>query len=545
MTTGINGYYNYPQNYYNNYQTQPATITKTGDNTISFQGNRKAETKLNKDDGKIGIFGALKNLVKGGVKFFTGMFTDENGNFSIGQTLKTAAIAAAVGATCILTAGTAVPAIIAAAGVGISGLGMAKSAYDIVTADTDAEAEAAWQSLGSNTVATGLAITGAKAVAKSNAAAAGESVEQFNGIDGAAKAVKSVFKTSKDAVASNFKGVSYNSNAGIIENLKTAKDTVSENFKANKTAFKDQVSKNFNETIYGTNAKIANDVKEMKKEEASLKKEMKGMDKKSDAYKAKQTKLDELQAKREGVEQINKATSYEEGYKTVKENETKLASLKENLTKATTDAQKDKINAQISQLESKVNAQKGALSRRTSEAQALRDQLQTKTKELEAANKAKKPDTEKIAKLQDEIATLKTKQGFLPNSNQLEVQLKAEEAFLKRISETENPNPKVKAEIENRNNIIAEINDKISAAKGGGYRQHVTNEFGRQIIANNKNYKNDPTAWLTVGITGRQFGSTPEARFFSQLNSEERQYFNSLPKAQQEQILSTYSNAVA
>ena len=159
MTAGIyNTNYN---DYYNQYNLQNTGIQNDNQN-VSFTSNQdtelaqelaKKKKKIEKDDGSIGFGKAALNFAKGVGKFFTGMFTDEKGNFSIGQTLKTAAIAVGVGAVTVLTAGTAVPAMIAAAGIGVSAIGMGKSIYDIATADTHAEAEAAWQSIGSNTSA--------------------------------------------------------------------------------------------------------------------------------------------------------------------------------------------------------------------------------------------------------------------------------------------------------------------------------------------------------------------------------------------------------
>ena len=62
----------------------------------------------------------------------------------------------------VLTAGTAVPAIIAGAGVLTAATGVAKSAYKAHQAKTDAEAEAAWQSIGSGVTGIGLSVAGAK-----------------------------------------------------------------------------------------------------------------------------------------------------------------------------------------------------------------------------------------------------------------------------------------------------------------------------------------------------------------------------------------------
>lgn len=117
-----------------------------------------------KDDGKIGIFSAIGNAIKGvgktvvnGVK---GMFTDSNGNFSLGKTLLSVGTAAA----CI-----AFPAVgVAACAVGgvMGAVQVGKGIYNAATATTDAEAKEAWQNIGGGAFTVAASVTGAKAGVK-------------------------------------------------------------------------------------------------------------------------------------------------------------------------------------------------------------------------------------------------------------------------------------------------------------------------------------------------------------------------------------------
>jgi len=117
-----------------------------------------------KDDGKIGFFSALGNVVKGvgktivnGVK---GMFTGKDGKFSLGKTL----LSVGTAALCF-----AVPAVgVAACVVGgtMGAIQVGKGIYNAATADTDAEAKEAWQSIGGGAFTVAASVAGAKAGVK-------------------------------------------------------------------------------------------------------------------------------------------------------------------------------------------------------------------------------------------------------------------------------------------------------------------------------------------------------------------------------------------
>lgn len=572
MTAGIyNTNYN---DYYNQYNLQNTGIQNDNQN-VSFTSNQdtelaqelaKKKKKIEKDDGSIGFGKAALNFAKGVGKFFTGMFTDEKGNFSIGQTLKTAAIAVGVGAVTVLTAGTAVPAMIAAAGIGVSAIGMGKSIYDIATADTDAEAEAAWQSLGSNTTAGALAVAGAKAVAKGSAA----NPSEFDGIGGYAKATKQVFQDSGKAVSESFNGFK-TAYKGAGEGITTKLGALKEEGIAQKNSFTGKVTENYNKAVYGTKGKIENEASKLDKEIADKQKQAKDIkDKKSPEYTKIKEEISTLKVKKAAIEEMNKKASWEQGNEIITKQKADLAQKKAELSKATTDAEKSRLNEEIKILETQIKAGKEVLARRTREAQYIQDRINSKQKTIDSINKQDKPDTAKIAKLNKEIKDLRKaqeEQGFeLPNGvtkeqvkasndNLAETKKQSTDATNKynELNAESSTNDRAYAQLEKaeqkanalKNKLEKEqaendiLNTKYNVQEGTGY-DHVAREIG--TIA----YENPAARWLTVGIAGRQFGNKSEyADLYSQLTAQEKAYFKSLPEEQKATILAQYNQIVA
>lgn len=572
MTTGIyNTNYN---DYYNQYNLQNTGIQNNNQN-VSFTSKQdtelaqelaKKKKKIEKDDGSIGFGKAALNFAKGVGKFFTGMFTDEKGNFSIGQTLKTAAIAVGVGAVTVLTAGTAVPAMIAAAGIGVSAIGMGKSIYDIATADTDAEAEAAWQSLGSNTTAGALAVAGAKAVAKGSAA----NPSEFDGIGGYAKATKQVFQDSGKAVSESFNGFK-TAYKGAGEGITTKLGALKEEGIAQKNSFTGKVTENYNKAVYGTKGKIENEANKLDKEiDDKTAQRNKISDTTSKEYKKIDREINTLTQKRDAIKNMNETKSWEQGNDIITKQNADLAQKKAELSKATTDAEKSRLNGEIETLETQIKVGKEVLARRTREAQYIQDQINSKQKTIDSINKQDKPDTAKIAKLNKEIKALEKtqkEQGFeLPNGvtkeqvkasndNLAETKKQSTDATNKynELNAESSTNDRAYAQLEKaeqkanalKNKLEKEqaendiLNTKYNVQEGTGY-DHVAREIG--TIA----YENPAARWLTVGIAGRQFGNKSEyADLYSQLTAQEKAYFKSLPEEQKATILAQYNQIVA
>lgn len=572
MTAGIyNTNYN---DYYNQYNLQNTGIQNNNQN-VSFTSKQdtelaqelaKKKKKIEKDDGSIGFGKAALNFAKGVGKFFTGMFTDEKGNFSIGQTLKTAAIAVGVGAVTVLTAGTAVPAMIAAAGIGVSAIGMGKSIYDIATADTDAEAEAAWQSLGSNTTAGALAVAGAKAVAKGSAA----NPSEFDGIGGYAKATKQVFQDSGKAVSESFNGFK-TAYKGAGEGITTKLGALKEEGIAQKNSFTGKVTENYNKAVYGTKGKIENEASKLDKEiDDKTAQRNKISDTTSKEYKKIDREINTLTQKRDAIKNMNETKSWEQGNDIITKQNADLAQKKAELSKATTDAEKSRLNGEIETLETQIKAGKEVLARRTREAQYIQDQINSKQKTIDSINKQDTPDTAKIAKLNKEIKALEKtqkEQGFeLPNGvtkeqvkasndNLAETKKQSTDATNKynELNAESSTNDRAYAQLEKaeqkanalKNKLEKEqaendiLNTKYNVQEETGY-DHVAREIG--TIA----YENPAARWLTVGIAGRQFGNKSEyADLYSQLTAQEKAYFKSLPEEQKATILAQYNQIVA
>lgn len=581
MTTGIygNGYgyndYFYNQSPYGNYNYQNSGIYDN--NAINFTSTDntkivKKKKKVEKDDGNIGFWKATKNFVKGVGKFFTGMFTDDNGKFSLGKTLKTVAVAVGVGAVCVLTAGTAVPAMLAAAGVGISALGMGKAAINIATAQTDAEAEAAWQSLGSNTTAAALAVTGAKAVAKANGV-------NTQGFKGTVDSVKYVFSESGSAIKSSATGVmnaaKSASGTGISGKYNAVKNEVS----AQAGQFKATVKNNYNNTVYGTKGKIDDDAASLNKKSNELQQKI---DKAKDGSPEKvklQKQQSEVNAKRDGIQEINRKNTWDDANATIDANKTKLSSKQNELARATTDADKARIQGEIDVLTTKIKAQEGVLARRTGEAQHIRSQIDAKQAKVDQLKQQPNYDSARVAQLESEISALKARQEFtIPNkndagaltaenikaSNEMVAQnradvIKAQNAEAAAKAKLQATNPSDVAAVAQAQQELAirqlelkaaevvlkadlakhqYVTNKFNAQQGQGYT-HVPSEIARA------GYNDPATRWLTLGVSGKSNVTTTEAMFYSMLSPQEKAWFNALPDDQKAALLEQFSAAVA
>ncbi len=191
------------------------------------------------DDGKISIGSAIANIAKGvgntivnGVK---GMFTDSEGNFSIGKTLLT------VGTVAACIACPAVGVALGAVGVAAGSIQIGKGIYGAITADTDAEAESAFQNIGGGTFTVALSALGTKASMKVMKSASTAGVNGGSAIDEATSVSGKISGFFKDAVSSTKNNVtSITSKLSSIKNAsKNADDTASMSVEEAKQAFDD------------------------------------------------------------------------------------------------------------------------------------------------------------------------------------------------------------------------------------------------------------------------------------------------------------------
>lgn len=157
---------NYNSNYeiYSRYNGSKSYQSDIEDNYVESDSatfstsKRKEEDKY---DGKIGLFGIIKNVGKGALKSvgegIKSCFLNENGKFSIGRTL----LSLGTAATCI-----AIPALgfsACALGAVIGGGQLISGTYNALTADSDREAEEAWQNVGSGGLMLTVSVFGGKA----------------------------------------------------------------------------------------------------------------------------------------------------------------------------------------------------------------------------------------------------------------------------------------------------------------------------------------------------------------------------------------------
>ncbi len=570
MVTGVN-------TGYNNYNQYPVPNSFGLNNSYvqspNFMANQTQTQSVKtaadgKDDGHISMLSKLKNLGVGALKFVTGMFTDEDGSFSLGQTVKTAVIAAGIGAVCVLTAGTAVPAILMATGVAVSGVGVGKAAINAALADTDAEAEQAWQSLGSNGVALGLSVAGAKSVAKSSHAAEA-AAGKFDGVTGTWNAVKTTFTDAAKPAINAFEGVkdAYQG-ATTLDKVINAGSKVKSNVTAQAEEFSTQVGNNFNKTIYGTSSKIESEANKLAEKKTRLEERRDAItDKNSTAYKTLDKKVKTVEAQQKAMSEINQMNSWEEANAYIDDGKDVLAQLKAK-KQNNPNMPKEKlaeINDKIEIVENTLKTAEQTLARKTSEVRAIDARIKTLNDKL-----AKAETPEKIAKLEAQISELqaqRTAANFeLPQAPATEVKftdvaakkaeaLKAQGKF-KIVENKPNTdyyeylNAEADALTTQREcEAIAQAYKVQQAATPGGFKTHATKEIlnaSKDILTEGtiKNHifrpERNTAQWLTVGIAGRQFGETPEVRFYNQLSPQEQQYFKSLPYAQKLALINTY-----
>lgn len=168
----------------------PVDTVSTGAQTSAY-----ANVGDGKDDGKISFGKKCKNFGKGALNFFKGMVCDDNGKFSLTRTLTSVGVAAGAVALTVATGGAATPFLIAGAAT-LAAVQTGKGIYNAATATTDAEAEAAWQEIGSGTTALVGSVAGAKGALR----AAGAPIPKGNMLTSSLKATWDCIKLAKNGV---------------------------------------------------------------------------------------------------------------------------------------------------------------------------------------------------------------------------------------------------------------------------------------------------------------------------------------------------------
>ena len=333
-----------------------------------------------KDDGKIGPWEALKSFGKGALKFVGGLVGfDQNGNWSAGRLLKNVVIGGVIAAACVLTAGTAIPAIIAGAGVAMAAGGLAKSQYQFWTAKTDADAKAAMEGTGSNTLALGLSLVGAKAAMKQ---VPGVDPSKYTGFKGTLRAgwdsTTIGFKQGWNGIRTGLQAYKAGGWSALkttaIDSAKGFKDTVVTNWKnATKTP-----------TVEETQAdRAAKYDKEISKLEAK-----KGTDNIENAHIDRQ--INRIKAQKASAEtayrDINEVTSFKDAQAKIGEVEGNIAKLQRQLESATKSTKKYALNKQIAEAQQQLSIYKNVTNVKVSQARNLRAEIEYNKKLLADSN---------------------------------------------------------------------------------------------------------------------------------------------------------------
>lgn len=303
-----------------------------------------------KDDGKISAGQKFKNFCKGVGNFFKGMVCDEEGKFSWKRTLTTVGIAAGAIALTVATGGAAAPFLIAG-GVAMGAVEVGKGAYKAATAKTDAEAEAAWQSIGSGVTGIGLSVAGAKGSLK----AAGVKVPQAKGIKGAAQATVETFRYSKNGIVKGYKYVKAN---GIVNSAKAAGTAMKTNWEtamASKNAHANTVESfatKYDAKIAKNNKKIDKLLDEIVKLEENPTKNAKAIAKKKNQLAALNQENIRLGNMKNSIPEnpatVNNKARIKEIDKQIEELRAEIKDIKETLPEADVSSIEKEIAAKIS-----------------------------------------------------------------------------------------------------------------------------------------------------------------------------------------------------
>ena len=303
--------------------------------TSSISGNKTEETEDKKDDKKVAKkrdekkISRFGSFIKGVGNFFKGMVCDENGKFSIGQTLKTIGIGAAIAAASILIPGAGT--VIAYGALAIAAKHGVEAGINLYNAESEEEINNAWENVGSAATEGVFAYAGAKAAgakpihdirtagSKGIKAVSKYSKKMYNeykldGFKGVASKLGEDATTLKDATVAKARNIK-NETVDNFNNLNNAtKNTEKANArydeKISKTKGKEKTNleaqkKSYNEGVDAV--KTGNDYETVYKTVQGLKEDMnaaKAEASKPNASKAKKQAYQEAKAKYDGAKQV-------------------------------------------------------------------------------------------------------------------------------------------------------------------------------------------------------------------------------------------------
>lgn len=340
--------------------------------TSSISGNKTEEAENKKDDKKVAKkrdekkISRFGSFIKGVGNFFKGMVCDENGKFSIGQTLKTIGIGAAIAAASILIPGAGT--VIAYGALAIAAKHGVEAGINLYNAESEEEINNAWENVGSAATEGVFAYAGAKA-------AGAKPIHDIR--TAGSKGIKAVSKYSKkmynEYKLDGFKGVA----SKLGEDATTLKDATV----AKARNIKNETVDNFNN--------LNNATKNTEKANARY-------DEKISKTKGKEKTNLEAQKKsyNEGVDAVKTGNDYETVYKTVQ-------GLKEDMNTARAEASKPNAS------KAKKQAYQEAKAKYDGAKQVFDDRVNSG--EFKANKRTQNSNSKKVEKASKELETAREK----------------------------------------------------------------------------------------------------------------------------------------
>lgn len=442
---------------YNAAQVQAAKMQATSSALKPLKDGSIYVVADGKDDGKISGTQKFANFAKGVGNFFKGMVCDETGKFSIKRTLTTFAVAAGAAALTVATGGAAAPFLVAA-GAAMGAVEVGKGAYKAATAKTDAEAEAAWQSIGSGTVGIGLSVAGAKGSLK----AAKVDVSGYKGVTGAIKATGKTFKYSAVGIKNGYQHVKSN---GVMSSMGDAKTALADGFKTNweakfkSTSAKENLKSNFENKydvkIAKNDAKIEKLMNEIAKLQENGSKNASKIAKKQNEMKAllhENTRLAKMKNNiPENPVTVNNKARIKEINKQVEELRAEIKEIKETLPEVDVSSIEKEIAVKL-QLKNKLAAEQTPLGARELQLK----KLEARQKVYEEAVKNSKGGTKKA--YQQHLEDLKMRKAEVERLLKVEQAQHSVEAAKARL-------PKYEAKLKQINEAIETVKNNTSLSQ--------------------------------------------------------------------------------
>ena len=346
--------------------------------TSSISGNKTEEAENKKDDKKVAKkrdetkISRFGSFIKGVGNFFKGMVCDENGKFSIGQTLKTIGIGAAIAAASILIPGAGT--VIAYGALAIAAKHGVEAGINLYNAESEEEINNAWENVGSAATEGVFAYAGAKA-------AGAKPIHDIR--TAGSKGFKAINKYRKDM----YQNIRINGFKGVASKLGEDATTLKDATVAKVRNIKNETVDNFNNLNNATrntekaNARYDEKISKTKgKEKTNLKAQKKSYN--------------------EGVDAVKTGNDYETVYKTVqglKEdmNAARAEASKPNASKAKKQAYQEakaKYDGAKQVFDDRVNSGEFKANKRTQKSNS--NKVEKASKELETAreNLRKNPD---------------------------------------------------------------------------------------------------------------------------------------------------------